>query len=288
MSKRVDDLAQLVAGFEKYRNPLSRPNGKRADVLIMDDVEERKMKFAPVAPYHIYQQFIVNGYVPNTVLLLAHDVVSHEDEYAETFMHKAWNDTTIIMDNSLVETGGAVDLEMVKRASEIVAADIVVLPDVMGHGVKSAEATIAAWASWSWEFRNQEKMVVLHGATNEEWFQSAEMIKSEGIDPDWLSIPRFCENGADRRLKLINYARMIFGAKPIHLLGFSNFVGSDLLAASHYNVKSIDSAVPLRLKTTAIISEDAGKRDPHWFRDVKFDTKMIEACHLVDQYINNL
>lgn len=265
--------------------------GKKADMLIMDDCPTMygrpPMKFAPVAPYHIYRQFVINNYVPQTILLLAHDVVANEAEYKETFDHIAWSKTTIIMDNSLVETGGAVDEEMVAKASEIVGADVVVLPDVMGDGAKSADATIEAWQTWSWDFRDYQKMVVLHGVSDADWYASAEKLMLAGIRPEWLSIPRKCEDGTNRRWRLLNMAKMIFGIPNFHLLGFSDFVASDLVAASHPLVRSIDSAVPLRLTTNAILSEDAGPRGD-WWDTCEFDQGMIARCQLVDGYINNI
>lgn len=270
--------------------------GKRADTLIMDDIGEsiwpkklfggNTMKFAPVAPYHIYQMFLMGQYFPKTVLLLAHDVVKHPTEYEETFKHPGWNDTTIIMDNSLVETGGAVDAEMVFEAAELVSADIVVLPDVMGKAMESADATIEAWNSWNWKFREYEMMVVIHGTSDAEWFAAAETIREAGIKPNWLSIPRKCEDGTNRRWRLVNWAQMIFGPVRQHLLGFSDFVASDLVAASNPIVQSIDSAVPLRLTSNHLLSEDAGPRGD-WWETVEFKPWMIDRCKLVDQYINN-
>src|SRR5689334_22538684 len=52
---------------------ISLIRGNKADWIVYDDFVRKTMKFAPVVPYHFYQQFLVNDYVPDTILLLAHD-----------------------------------------------------------------------------------------------------------------------------------------------------------------------------------------------------------------------
>lgn len=264
--------------------------GKAADLLILDDVEEPRKtmnKFAPVAPYHIYQQFSVNGYIPDTVLLLAHDVVKHKDRYDETFSDPKWNNTTIIMDNSLVELGTADAIDVVFEAADTVCADIVVLPDVMGVGIASAKATIDNWNEWNYHFKDYQKMVVLHGDSYKDFFTCAENVAEAGIKPDWISLPRKLNRVEGlARYDWIKHAQVVFPNIPIHLLGFSDSIWDDLHAASHPSVKSIDSAVPLRLPNRTMLSVDAGKRPEDWFETVQFDLSMIGRCRQVDQIIN--
>lgn len=245
-------------------------------------------KFAPVAPYHIYQQFEVNDYKPANILLLAHDVVQHAQEYKDTFASSFWNDTNIIMDNSLVEMKNAVDIGMVFDAAELVAADVVVLPDVMGDGVASAQSTIKAWDEWNYKFRDYQKMIVLHGKSTQDFFAGGEMLVEAGLDPDWISIPRKIQ-GVDYidRWQWIEYSKMLFPYKPIHLLGFSDELWEDITAASHPSVKSIDSAVPLRLTSLSVLSENAGPRGD-WWETATFNSSMIDRCKHIDTLINRL
>ncbi len=61
----------------------------------------------------------------------------------------------------------------------------------------------------------------------------------------------------------------------------------DLLAARHPRVVSIDSAVPLRLTTDFVLSEDPGKRPKDWWDTVTFNYNMIEASKAIDDAIND-
>jgi hypothetical protein len=256
-------------------------------------------KFAPVGPSWLYMGMRTAGYIPENVLLLAHDVVKNEHAYREEFSYPEWNNTNIIMDNSVIETGGAVDADMVFTAAQIVNADVVVLPDVLGDREKSLKTTLDAWPTWYWKFRNYQKMVVIQGESMIDWLESCETLARE-TDPDWIAVPRVAQMSPDgdvgvaNRSDLVCYAAAIFEAEckhpKIHLLGFSDYIHQDLMAASYSFVNSIDSAVPLRQATLGIknlITGDPGPRGD-WFDTVGFESSMIENCKRINKLINSL
>lgn len=238
-------------------------------------------KFAPVAPAHIYNAMFNRGYVPSTVLLLAHDVVKKKEEYYNTFKRFKG---TIIMDNSLVENGMAVDFDMVYTAVEVVNAPIAVLPDVLNDGFDSSLQTVAAWDRWKRDLPGTKLMAVLQGKSVDDFFRGAEYIKNN-IDPDWISVPR-CIQGIDGKDRswYVNWANTLFPDKPIHLLGQSDFIWEDIVAASLPAVKSIDSAAPLRVPAQHLLSIDAGPRGDWWDTAV-FEQNMIDSCVRMDSLI---
>lgn len=270
-------------------NKLNRFYDKLGIVTVDEYLAPPKGKFAPVAPYHIYQQFVVNGYLPSTVLLLAHDVVAHKKEYEETFSDPSFEDTTIIMDNSLVELKQAVDSKMVFEAAEAVSADIVVLPDVMGNGYESAAKTLEHWDEWNWLFRDYQKMVVFHGKSMNDWMESATTIaRGTQNSFDWVALPRKLEEGPNSKYSRRDYLRLaiqLFPNKPVHLLGFSDYAVEDLWCASNPNVMSIDSAVPLRASVDAILSGHVGPRG-NWWETAKFEPDMIDNCRKINSMIS--
>lgn len=244
------------------------------------------MKFAPVAPIHIYEALANRGYLPNNVLLLAHDVVKPEnaERYSNLFNDR-WSDTHIIMDNSLIELKGAVDLQMIQEAVGIVDADVVVLPDSLTDGPQSAELTIKDWDLFKTVFdpMGVELMAVIQGETELGFMSALEMIAKE-IDPDWVSIPRRTESKFGyTRNQLIEYVDIFFPEKPIHLLGFSEFPWNDILAARNPRVRSIDSTVPLRVDMPF---SDSGPSRGDWWETVTFDKKMLDGIKKVNDLIN--
>lgn len=258
--------------------------------IIYDDIGiPSKSKFAPVVPFHFYQQFLVHDYVPKSILLLAHDVVAHPKEYEELFQDPRWSNTTIFMDNSLVELKQAVDIEMVADAVEIVSLPnqvVVICPDVMAESEASTRSTLDAWPEWSWRFRKQQKLVVIQGNTMQDFLGCAEAL--EELDPDWVSIPRVTEGrwGYHRR-ELIPYIKVIYPQAKLHLLGFSNYIWEDLRAAAHPSVESIDSAVPFRMSTLNVLSEEVPPRGD-WWETAKFDKDCLERIEVIDDLIAHL
>jgi len=243
-------------------------------------------KFVPTCPARFYKEFETYGYSPPTVLLLAHDVVA-DPLYEEIFRRDWFDQTTIIMDNSLVELGHAADIDMVEKAAKMVGANIVVPPDVMGDGIASTRVTMEAWPTWQKRFKGAALMPLIHGFTFKEWVRSAEMLAT--LEPEWVGIPRITEDVLGpkenvHRGTLVGMVRALMPKAKIHLFGFSNYIHWDLMSAAHPEVKGIDSAVPFRLKTKNILSEDAGPRG-HWWKYGKFDPQCIETCKLIDEHI---
>lgn len=250
-------------------------------------------KFAPVAPARIYKSMIANGYRPEQILLLAHDVAVNQWEFVEIREELPKEYTTIILDNSVVELKKAVDTPMIEEAALASGADIVVLPDVMGKSIESFEATQEVYEDWKWRFRDRKLMALIQGETIVDWLNCAEMLEAYCPTP-WIGIPR-CAEGIKNpktgkvysRYELVELATAIMPDAKIHLFGFSDYIWEDLIAATHPKVESIDSTVPLRLETKMILSEDAGPRGD-WWETVKFDRSMIERCHQVDKLITRL
>lgn len=225
------------------------------------------------------------GYIPDSVLLLAHDVANNQDQYGFVFSSEVWDNTNIIMDNSVVETGGAVDGDMVLLAADTVGADVVVLPDVLGDGERSRQETNRAWSDWYWQFRDYEKMIVIQGETEVEWLRSAEEFVK--FEPEWIAIPRIVETSEWERHARLRWAKMLYPSARCHLLGFSDFVAADLVAASDDYVVSIDSAVPLRYTGQNLLTDHIPPRGD-WWETVELDADMISRCLQIDTYIQRL
>jgi hypothetical protein len=251
--------------------------------LIMDDITPRLNKFAPVAPIHILEALKNRGYVPDNILLLAHDVAKEPKRFEALF--RTWSKTHIIMDNSLIELGGAVDLHMCREACDVVDADVLVLPDSLTDGLESAKLTIESWDRFKTVFDpiGVELLAVVQGETQRGFFGALELL-SQKIDPDWISIPRRTESKFGyHRYELIHFVDMFFSSKPLHLLGFSEYPWEDIRAAQHSRVRSIDSAAPLRSPNPF---SDPGPSRGTWWEDAIYDDSMYVNIDYVDRLIN--
>ena len=127
-----------------------------------------------------------------------------------------------ILDNSLIELGGAVDLERVLGAAKAINADEIILPDVFQDGPATVKAVkeslqylINKWPNRDWPFK---LMAVAQGATVEEWYDCYQQLL-EMPDVDVIGIPKvLAKMHPQGRPYFVNELCNLY-RKPHHLLG---------------------------------------------------------------------
>lgn len=253
-------------------------------------------QFAPVAPLQVLEELakrnLREGY-GHYHLMLAH----HVAEKAKWFnlMHagavalQPYRYSTIIMDNSIVELGTAVDDNMIREAVNAVKVPntsvIPVLPDVMGDGEETRRQALDAYQRWSAQgtrMPGHGMMLVAQGKNWEDFTKTIDFFflgKSYSLI-NWVGIPRWLENHGISRVRAIEYVLMVAPYINIHLFGFSDNIFADFQAArmDKKMIRGIDSAVPLRytgMLSPMTTAEEIGKRDPDWF-----ESGQLETAHL--------
>ena len=144
-------------------------------------------KFAPVCPAHIAAQLKNWHMLGEYHLLLAHDVAANSEAYASAYMVNRWEQGTIIMDNSIIELGDSVDLQMIKTAADTVQANVVVLPDVLLDCQGTVDRIAEALPLWQEAFEIGKMssldrlrfMYVPQGQTREEWIKCAQQLAKD-------------------------------------------------------------------------------------------------------------
>ena len=214
-------------------------------------------KFAPVAPAKVVS-YLSPGACGDYHLLLAHDVASKENiQDYRTFFGRHRN-MTIIMDNSVIETGNAVDLKIVRQACMAVDTTSVVLPDVLLDGKATVESCQKALEEWPATFSDlfghrtdRGFMIVPQGKTLQEFAWCASQFADNPLINFW-GIPRNLVGYHGSREKAIDIAHALNPTRRIHLLGFSDDICDDVICAKDRRVEGIDSAVPLRAGSLGI------------------------------------
>ena len=237
-------------------------------------------KFAPVAPLPLLRSLFEEdpSLVGNYHLLLAHDVMKDAESergYAN-FFEKVRDhfegDLTIIMDNSLVELGNAVDMKVAIDAAFALSADCVVAPDVMGDGRATQKAfnDFVGSAAWQRCFEgNLAIMAVPQGPTLRDYVECLELY-AEQPAITWIGIPRIATKHLGDRRDLCRMAMAINPQWSMHLLGFSDDIINDVLSVTcqDYTATGIDSAVPVRAGIAGIPFKasrgDYGPRGNYW------------------------
>lgn len=235
-------------------------------------------KFAPVAPPRIVAKLkpINSG---DYHLLLAHDVAANSVEYRRFFDNFR---STIIMDNSVIELGGAVDLKVVKNACNVVDPMSIVLPDILLDARATVESCKAALEPWTEAFTDifgkradRGFMIVPQGRTIQEWCWCAEQFADVPKVNFW-GIPRNLVAACGTRDEAISIARALNPNRRIHLLGFSDNIVDDVICCCRREVEGIDSAVPLRAASLGKeMSFDLDMPPRHdWWDTVEFIPEM--------------
>jgi len=223
-------------------------------------------KFLPVAPANylesIYEKCSMEA---RHAFLLAHEVVTDELGYGR-LKNVYWDrlNHLLLLDNSAIELGAAVDSKLVKAAQKITGANVVVLPDVLEKSQETLESSWDVYANWIQIFKNRkpqswdndyvaELLFIPQGETFQSWvwcFESfLDRCDERGLPyPSWVGIPR---NTTGRIILTRKYLIDVVKARcmsKIHLMGFSDNMVDDMVSARYdARVQSIDSNVPFRM-----------------------------------------
>jgi len=211
-------------------------------------------QFAPVCPPQILKALRAYGdqIVGKYHLLLAHDVAAKPHEYKDLLPEKS----LIIMDNSIIEMGYPVPLDVMQEALRIVPSQIVVLPDVIKNRSLTLDLSFQAAEDYShiMDFNLSSFMCVPQGESLEELMDCAIQMRHLENVGAW-GIGRFVTEMLGSRKDLVEW---IWNTPElhlpyrrhgpfIHLLGFSENMEDDMLCARLPGVMGIDSAVPVRM-----------------------------------------
>lgn len=157
-------------------------------------------------------------------------------------MHRGYK----ILDNSLIELGGAVDLKRVVKAAENIEADEIILPDVFQDGPATIKAVQSAidelnkmYLNRSWPFKLQ---AVAQGKDEKEWYECY-MALIKNPDVDVIGVPKvLAKMHPEGRPHFVNELCNL-RAKPHHLLGMW-YSMSELLEYKYpENIRSCDTVL---------------------------------------------
>jgi hypothetical protein len=202
---------------------------------------------ALIAPVNLHVNLDVKyGLMGDYHLLLAHQVLEHKDAYFKYYydIRREGRDPVIIMDNSLIELGRALQPDALAKACETVGARYLVLPDVMSDPWATIDKSAAAYTQLKGKLEGVGFMGVLQGKTlpHVAWCMN-KFSEILGRDLEAVSVPRVMVDHFGSRLPVIKIARDL--GVPIHLLGFSKKLSDDLTCAFQPGIMGIDSAYPI-------------------------------------------
>lgn len=261
-------------------------------------------KFSAVCPVHIADTLNKAGALGDYNLVLAHDVVQHKKAYEFTYGRMgSWR--TTILDNSVIELGDAVNIDMIVEAAIAVKANVIVLPDVLKDSAATIDRSREAFDTWTPQLKKYLKwdwsyMVVPQmDAANDIFdvrFSSFVACAEAFVDlplVHWWGCPRNLVEPLGTRATALQCLRTLDGNKAVHMLGFSDDIIDDMLCALDplYRVVGIDSAVPLRaaskgmrMKLSMDCVKDLGPRGD-WWEAAEYNELMFDNMKIVRKWL---
>jgi hypothetical protein len=127
-----------------------------------------------------------------------------------------------ILDNSLIELGGAVDMKRVLDAAEKIGADEIILPDVFQQGPETINAVNEALSELNDRYANRKwpykLMAVAQGRDEKEWYECYhELLNNPDIDV--IGVPKVLAKAHPQGRPHFVNEHCDLKRKPHHLLG---------------------------------------------------------------------
>ena len=127
-----------------------------------------------------------------------------------------------ILDNSLIELGGAVDMKRVLDAAEAIGADEIILPDVFQKGPETINAVNEALSELNDRYANRKwpykLMAVAQGRDEKEWYECYhELLNNPDIDV--IGVPKVLAKAHPQGRPHFVNEHCDLKRKPHHLLG---------------------------------------------------------------------
>jgi hypothetical protein len=225
--------------------------------------------YSPIAPVRLLRELHYKRLLSNYLLLLAHDVNNHPEEYVKLLsdMDDAFGARLfVILDNGVIENGSPVSLDDLLRAANTVQASVVVAPDVIGD-LAETKRLVAEQADKI--YQRYPIMLIPQGETFDEVYECINWMSHnvKGVNTYW-GVPRWMANKFGTRRDIIKAIAAFDSRTRIHLLGMSENQRDDLECALHPQVMGMDSANPLVLGWNGKSMRDGGHMDrkDYWER----------------------
>ena len=199
--------------------------------------------FAPVSPLSGLRRLAKTPEALGTYQLLIAPIILHDKKgYRRFFLEEQEGRQHVIVDNGVIEQGESVDIEDIYEAAHTVGAQLIVLPDTIDDGYATARQAERYLPALRRLDSSMDTMGVVQGTTFEECLECAEKLVSLGVD--WLGVPRGLTKNLKSRVPLVITLSDEHGL-PMHVLGFSDNIADDLMAAAcHRLVRGMDAATP--------------------------------------------
>lgn len=206
------------------------------------------VRYSPIGPLPVLRQLQELGLLGNYLLLLAHEVLKEPRGYidlVDAIISTPEDPRFIIMDNGVIERGAPVNVGDLLEAANLVEADCVVTPDVIGDASATKKLIMDQGHIVSRAF---PLMRIPQGTCHADVFACIDWLNDRLPSNGGLSywgVPRWFTNALTSRSPAIDHINEVCPKAQIHLLGMSTNLQDDQRCLLRPNIIGIDSANPI-------------------------------------------
>ena len=209
------------------------------------------MKFAIICPIPLLNEFAVAS---DYHMALTHLVLMNQ-QYTSFYKARSLSGDYVILDNSIIELGNAVDILKLVEAAELIHATEIVLPDVYRNKDATLSAVHHALEKGKDRLNEYKLMAVPQGQNYAEWFECYhELITIKEIDV--IGIPKVTSTFGDSDKGRIVLCDILDGKqrlgigtdKEYHLLGVWNNPYPEIPKLSAFSwIRGVDTILPIQM-----------------------------------------
>ncbi len=183
-------------------------------------------------------------YRGSVVMLLTHLVEKYPEYVSLALEHP---NTYKILDNSLIELGGALSMDRLIAAADCIKADEIILPDVFKNGPATATEARKSieWLKDKGLLGKYKLMAVCHGNNFNEWEQCFNNLKNMP-EIDVIGVPKVTSTWLPERSRECLYKYFKDTEKQIHFLGswYTLKEITNIEEEVFHKVRSVDTCLP--------------------------------------------
>lgn len=204
------------------------------------------MKVAIIAPVPLLQKYATKS---KYHMALAHLVLENA-AYASFYKACSKMGDYVILDNSIIELGSALTIELIIKAAEMIGADEIILPDAYQDCAGTLQLVERALSRHSGKLKKYKLMVVPQGKTMSEWLSCYGAITHNFPMISVIGIPKSTSTFSDvaDRAGLVQYLYahgLVKYDKEYHLLGVYNNPIEIARMSSHKWIRGVDTCLPV-------------------------------------------
>lgn len=219
------------------------------------------MKYALIGDSQIDTQGLINNYGGAYHLVLAQYML-RDRAYMTAYKLRHAQGHFIMLDNGAAELGQSISFEHVMHVADELLPDEIIMPDVLGDGEATAQATFNSLRKVNENYR----AVVPQGRTWDEWEYCLKRLLMFGCRT--ICIAKRYERLPGGRAHALNLIQSMDAHRShhIHLLGFNSEPLAEIRSAlaAFSMVRGVDSAAPFAYAQDKKLIESPDRSSYQW------------------------